>query len=79
MYESEPEGPTSKRRGRPLGGWKDRMKEYLGERGINGRGGLEQAGRKCWDRERWKPFCRGHPPVRCSWREQGIRAINRYI
>ncbi len=30
VYESELEGPN--RRERPLGRWKDRMQEYLGER-----------------------------------------------
>ncbi len=40
VYESELEGPN--RRGRPLGRWKDRVEEHLGERGINGRGVLEQ-------------------------------------
>ncbi len=49
VYESELEGPN--RRGRPLGRWKVRVEEYLGERGINGRGVLEQARRECWDRE----------------------------
>ncbi len=50
VYESESEGPN--RRGRPLGRCKDRVKEYLGEGGMNGRGRLEQARRKCWDGER---------------------------
>ncbi len=36
VYESKLEGPN--RRGRPLGRWKDRVEEYLGERGVNGRG-----------------------------------------
>ncbi len=35
VYESESEAPD--RRGRPLGRWKDRVEEYLGERGIGGR------------------------------------------
>ncbi len=35
VYESEPEGPN--RRGKPLGRWKDRVEENLGERGINPR------------------------------------------
>ncbi len=48
LYESELEGPN--RRGGPLGRWKDRAEGYLGERGINGRGVLEQARRECWDR-----------------------------
>ncbi len=30
VYESELNGPN--RRGRPLGRWKDRVEEYLGER-----------------------------------------------
>ncbi len=37
VYESEREGPD--RRGRPLGRWKDRVEEDLGERVINGREG----------------------------------------
>ncbi len=32
VYESELKGP--KRRGRPLGRWKDRVQEYLGEREV---------------------------------------------
>ncbi len=58
MYLSKLEGPN---RRRPLGRWKDRMEEYLGYRGINGRGVLEEARRECWDRERWRNICRGHP------------------
>lgn len=42
----------AKRRGIPLGSWKDRLNEYLGERGINGKRVLEQARREHWDRER---------------------------
>ncbi len=49
------------RRGRPLGRWKDKVKEYVGERGVRGNG-LEWARRECVDRERWKFVCRGHPP-----------------
>ncbi len=52
VYESELKGPSS--RGRPLGRWKDRVEEYLGQRGMNGRGVLEQARRECWDMERWR-------------------------
>ncbi len=58
VHESKLEGPN--RRGSPLGRWKDGVEEYLGERGINGRV-LKQARRECWDRERWRLFCRGHP------------------
>ncbi len=60
VYESELEGHN--RTGRPIRRWKDKVEEYLGKIGINGRGVLEEARRVCWDRERWKPFCRGHPP-----------------
>ncbi len=75
IYESESEGPN--RRGRPLGRWKDRVEEYLGERGINGRGVLKQARRKCWDREKWRSFCHGQPVMGCSQREGVVRAIGR--
>ncbi len=43
VYVSETEGLD--RRGRPLGGWKDRVKEYMSERGATRVGGLEQARR----------------------------------
>ncbi len=36
---SETEGPS--RRGRPLGRWKDRVKEYMSERGATTGGGIE--------------------------------------
>ncbi len=45
VYESESEGPN--RRGKPLGKWKDKVQEYMGERGINGWRVLKQAKRKC--------------------------------
>ncbi len=47
----------SSRRGRALGRWEDRVKEYMSERGND----LEQAKRECMDRERWRSFCRSHP------------------
>ncbi len=50
VYETELRGPD--KRGRPLGRLKDWVEEYLGERGVKGRGVLEEARRKCWDRER---------------------------
>ncbi len=50
VYESELKGPNRKLR--PLGRWRDNVEEYLGERGINGRGVLAQARREFWDRER---------------------------
>ncbi len=47
VYQSSVEGPN--RRGRPLGRWEDRVKEYLSERGARGNG-LEWARRECRDR-----------------------------
>ncbi len=45
---SSVEGPN--RRGRPLGRWEDRMKEYMSEREVRGNG-LEWARKECLDRE----------------------------
>ncbi len=73
MYWSSVEGPY--RRGRPLGKWKDRVKEYVNERGVKGYG-LEWARREYMDRERWKSICCGHPLGGCFWREQVVRAID---
>ncbi len=50
-YLSSVEGPN--RRGRPLGRWEDRVKEYISERGVRGNG-LEWARKECMDRERWR-------------------------
>ncbi len=50
VYVSEIEHPG--RRGRPLGKWKDKIKEYMSERGATRGEGLEQARRECLDRER---------------------------
>ncbi len=36
MYRSSVEGPN--RRGRPLGRWEDKVKEYVSERGARGNG-----------------------------------------
>ncbi len=60
VYLSSVEGTN--RRGRPLGRWKDRVKEYVSERGVRG-SGLEWARRECMDRERWRAVCRGHPSL----------------
>ncbi len=46
------------RRRRPLGRWKDRLKEYVSERGVRGNGS-EWARKECRDRERWRSICRG--------------------
>ncbi len=58
VYPSSVEGPN--RRGRPLGRWGDRVKEYVSERGVKGTG-LEWARRECMDRERWRSVYHGHP------------------
>ncbi len=49
IYRSSVEGPN--RRGRPLGRWDDKVKEYMSERGVR-RNGLEWPARECMDRER---------------------------
>ena len=71
VYMSEVGGTG--RRGRPLGRWRDRVKEYVCERTDNRVGGFEQARRECLDRERWRLFCRGHPLRGRSRRERGVR------
>ncbi len=67
VYLSNVEG--SGRRGRPLGRWEDRVKEYMSGRGVRGNG-LEWARRECMDRERCRSFYRSHPLVR------GVGAID---
>ncbi len=57
-YMSESVGLNS--RGRPLGRWRDKLKEYLCERGATRRGGLDLVKRECLDREMWRLFCHGH-------------------
>ncbi len=63
------------RRGRPLGRWEDRVKEYVSERGVR-RNGLEWARRECMDRERWRSVCRGHPLWGRFRREQDVRTVD---
>ncbi len=46
-------------RGRSLGRWKDRVKEYMCERGATRRGGFEQVRREYLDKERWRLFLPG--------------------
>ncbi len=48
VHVSERVNPSS--RGRPIGRWKDRVKEYMCERGAAGGRGLDQARRECLDR-----------------------------
>ncbi len=58
VYVSSVEGPN--RRERPLGRWKDRVKEYVSEGGVRVNE-LELVKRECGDRERWRSVCCGHP------------------
>ncbi len=73
VYLSSAEGMT--RRGRPLGRWEDRVKEYMSEMGVRGNES-EWARRESMDRERWRSVCRGHTLGGCLQRERGIRAID---
>ncbi len=50
LYMSEIEGGNV--RGRPPVKWRDRVQEYVSERGEGFLGNLEQARRECQDRER---------------------------
>ncbi len=52
------EGPN--KRGRSLGRWEDKVKEYVSDREARGNG-LEWAKRECMDRERWISVCCGYP------------------
>ncbi len=58
VYLSKSVGPNN--RGRPLEKWKDRVKDYMCERGATRGGGLDQARRECLNREKWRLFCHGH-------------------
>ncbi len=60
-YVSEIEGGNV--RGRPPVKWRDRVQEYVRERGGGSLRNLEQGRREGQDRERWKLFCHGHPLV----------------
>ncbi len=73
VYMSSVEGTNG--RGRPFVRYKDRVKEYVNERGVTVNG-LELAKRDCMDRERWRSVCRGHPLIERSRREQGIRVLD---
>ncbi len=73
VYLSSVEGTN--RRGRPLGRWEDRVKEYVSEKGVRGNR-LEWARRECMNRERWRTVCCGHPLGGCFRREPGVRAID---
>ncbi len=76
VYLSSVEGPN--RRGRPLGRWEDKVKEYASERGVMGNG-LEQTRRESMDRERWRSFWLGHPLGNTPGGERGVGAIKSLI
>ena len=59
MYVSETGG--SRRRGKPVVRWKDRVKEYMHEKVTNRGEDVTLARRDCEDRERWRLFYHGHP------------------
>ncbi len=61
VYMNEIDGGNV--RGRPPVKWRDRVQEYVREKGEGSLRNLEQAKRGCHDRERWKLFCHGHPLV----------------
>ncbi len=67
VYWSSVEGHN--RRGRPLGRWADKVKEYMSDRGVRGKG-LEWARRECMERERWRSLWGRF------WRERGVGAID---
>ncbi len=59
VYVSEIEGGNA--RGRPSVRWRDRVQEYIRERGERSLRNFEQARKECLDRV--GNFCRGHPLV----------------
>ncbi len=73
VYLSSLEGPN--RRGRPLGKWENRVKEYVSERGVR-ENGLEWARKEYRDRERWRSIFHGHPLGGRFRRERGVGAID---
>ncbi len=60
------ESVDSNSRGRLPVRWRDRVKEYMCERGATRRGVLDQAKRECLDMQRWRLFCLGHPLGGCE-------------
>ncbi len=48
-------------RGRPPVKWRNRVQEYVRERGEGSLSNTEQTKGECLDRERLKLFCHGHP------------------
>ncbi len=58
VYLSNVKGTN--RRGRLLGRWENRVREYVSDGGVRGNG-FEWARRECMDRRRWRSACCGHP------------------
>ncbi len=75
VYMSESVGPNS--RGRPTVRCRNKVKEYMCERGATKRGGLDQARRECLDRERRRFLSWPTPLGGRSRRKRGVRAIDR--
>ncbi len=63
VYLSSAEGTN--RRGRPLGRWKDRVKEYVSKRGGR-KNGLDWTRMECMAKEKWRAVCRATSLVDAS-------------
>ncbi len=59
VYVSKSVGLSS--RGKLPWRWRDRVKEYMCERGATRGGRMDQARREYLHRERWRLLCCGHP------------------
>ncbi len=75
VYMSESVGPNS--RGRSPGRWRDRVREYMCERGATRVGGLDQARRECLDEESGSVFTVTTPLGDIPGRS-GVRTIDGY-
>ena len=77
MYVSEIVGP--RRRGIPIVWWKDKVKEYMHERGADRGRGIELARRECVDRERWRVSCCGYSLGDVSGGNKASEIIDRWM
>ncbi len=77
VYVSENGGSNS--RGWPLGRWKDRVKEYMCERGATSWGGLNKHGMNVWIGTGGGYSTMATTLERHSQRERGIRTIDRRL
>ncbi len=62
------------RRGRSLGRWEHRVREYLSGKEVTGNT-LEWARRECMGRERCRSVCRDQPHGGHSRRERGVSEV----